>query len=433
MTAAPHVPEPVTARRATTGHQQRPREAPSAAPAATSYRLVEDAAALGELVDELSGVDAYALDTEFHRERTYYPKLALLQVAWAGGIALVDPLAVDVAPFSRVLEGGALAVLHACDQDLEVLERACARVPTRLFDTQLAAGFLGLRTPSLSALAERVLGLRLEKGDQLTDWTRRPLTEAQRRYAAGDVLHLLELHDVIAERLARLGRLAWAEEECAIVLGRQRSPVVPEEAWWRLKHARQLHGRSRAVAQHVAAWRERRAQQLDQPTRFVLSDLALVSIAQRPPADRSELDRVRNLDARQLGAGGAAELLEVVAEGIALPQSAVRMPGVQRGEGSVRPAVALATAWLAERSRQLEIDPAVLATRADLGAFFQNPPEGRLVTSWRSQLVGEPLRRLAAGDVALALDGGGTLVLEERSGRPYAVGPGPGGGVPTGS
>jgi ribonuclease D len=387
-----------------------------------AYRLVEDAASFAELVEELAGVDAYALDTEFHRERTYYPKLALLQVSWSGGIALVDPLAVEVAPFSRVLEGGALAVLHACDQDLEVLERACGAVPSRLFDTQLAAGFLGMSTPSLSSLVERMLGVRLEKGDQLTDWTRRPLTAEQKAYAAGDVLHLLELHDALASQLEDLGRLAWAQEECAIALRRSRAPVVPEEAWWRLKHARQLHGRSRSVAQQVAAWRERRAQLLDQPTRFVLSDLAVVSIAQRPPADRGELERVRNLDARQLGAGGAAELLAAIAEGISLPPSAVRLPPVQRNDGSVRPAVALATAWLAESSRQLGIDPAVLATRADLAAFFQEPPEGRLVSSWRSELVGEPLRRLAAGDVALALEGGSTLVLEERSRRRYVAG-----------
>ncbi|HVC25536.1 MAG TPA: HRDC domain-containing protein [Acidimicrobiales bacterium] len=386
------------------------------------YRLVEDAAALATLIGELAGEPAYALDTEFHRERTYYPKLALLQVAWSGGIALVDPLAVDVAPFAAILASDALAVLHAADQDLEVLERACGRVPTRLFDTQLAAGFLGMSTPSLSSLVERMLGTRLEKGDQLTDWTRRPLTETQRRYAAGDVLHLLELHELIGARLSALGRVEWAQEECGILLGRSHAPVVPEEAWWRLKHARQLHRRERAIAQSVAAWRERRAQALDQPTRFVLSDLALVSIAHRPPSTRAELEQVRNLDARQLGAGGAADVLAAVAEGLELPAGAIRVPPAHRGEGVARPAVAIATAWLGERARQLEIDPAILATRADLAEFFQDRPGGRLVSSWRNDLVGEPLRRLAAGDAALALDGGDTLVLEERSRRPYVIG-----------
>jgi len=272
-----------------------------------------------------------------------------------------------------------------------------------------------------------MLGQRLEKGDQLTDWTRRPLTQAQRRYAAGDVVHLLELHVLISDRLERLGRRAWAEEECSILLRRPRRPVVPEEAWWRLKHARQLHGRDRAVAQVVAAWREVKAQLADQPTRFILSDLALVSIAHRPPTSRAELEQVRNLDVRQLGAAHVTELLGAIAQGLELPTSALRLPPVQRGEGVVRPAVAIATAWLGERARELEIDPAILATRADLAAFFQERPEGRLISSWRNDLVGEPLRRLAAGDASLALEGGDTLVLEERSRRPYVV-PAPGDG-----
>lgn len=387
----------------------------------SSYRIVDHDAQLASLVSELVAEPAYALDTEFHRERTYYPKLALLQVAWAGGIALVDPLVIDVAPFAEVLRGDGLAVLHAADQDLEVLERACGCVPTQLFDTQQAAGFLGMSTPSLSSLVERMLGLRLEKGDQLTDWTRRPLTETQRSYAAGDVVYLLELHALMTTRLESSGRRAWAEEESAILLHRSRAPVVPDEAWWRLKHARQLHRRERGIAQVVAAWRERRAQALDQPPRFVLSDLALVSIAHRPPATRAELDQVRNFDVRQLGTTGVTELLDAIAAGADLPASQVRVPPTARGEGGVRPAVALATAWLGERARQLEIDAAILATRSDLAAFFQERPEGRLVTSWRYGLVGEPLRRLASGDASLALDPGGTLVLEERSRRPYVV------------
>ena len=134
--------------------------------------------------------------------------------AWDGGIALVDPLAVDLALFAEVLDGPRLAVLHAADQDLEVLERACGTVPARLFDTQLAAGFIGFSTPSFGSLTERVLGVRLEKGDQLTDWTRRPLTDAQRRYAAGDVAYLLALYEEISRQLGteRANRVGRARE-----------------------------------------------------------------------------------------------------------------------------------------------------------------------------------------------------------------------------
>ncbi len=407
-----------------------PRRAASLAPAPpVAHRLVTDEAGLAEVVGEIASVEEYGLDTEFHRERTYYPRLALLQVAYGDQVALIDPLAVDVAGFVAVVAGPALAVLHAADQDLEVLERACGAVPARLFDTQLAAGFDGMSTPSLGTLVERVLGWRLEKGDQLTDWTRRPLDDRQLSYAASDVAYLLTLRDRLAERLGALGRLAWAEEECAAVLARPRGPVPPDEAWWRLKHARQLRGRDRQVAQAVAAWRERRAQRLDVPTRYVLSDLALVSIAHRPPRSRLELEAVRGLDVRGLGPA-AGELLDAIAEGLALPPEAVRPPPGPPAESVARPAASLGAAWVASRSRQLGIDTSLLATRADLAAFFKERPEGRLTTSWRDELVGEPLRLLAEGKLALAVGESGNLVLEERSYRP--AGPNaPGAGPPT--
>jgi ribonuclease D len=378
------------------------------------FRHVADAAALRSLLDELRGVDAYALDTEFHRERTYFARLALLQVAWPGGIALVDPLAVDVAPFAEVLSSPALAVIHAAEQDLEVLERACGTTPRRLFDTQLAAGFLGMSTPSLAALVEHVLHLRLEKGDQLTDWTRRPLSDEQCQYAAHDVAHLLELQRVIVERLAATGRGAWAEEECAVLLARARLPIVPEEAWWRLRRARQLRGAERGVAQSVAAWRERRAQSLDRPVRFILSDLALAAIAHRPPRDRDDLAHVRNLELHSLGDQVVGELLAVAAEGTKLPPEAIHLPPGPQGDAVGKPAVALALAFAGELARHLDIDPSLLATRADVVGFLQQPAEGRLTTSWRHEIVGEPLIRLVTGKAALALEDG-SLVLEERS------------------
>ncbi len=204
------------------------------------YRWIGDAAAFSTLLDELGSCDVYGLDTEFHREKTYFPHLALLQLSWKGGIALVDPLAVDVAPLAGVLDGPGLAVLHAAEQDLEVLERACGTVPSSLFDTQVAAGFLGQVSASLVNLVERILGIRLLKGDQLTDWTRRPLSAGQLAYAAGDVAYLLELREVIGGRLEEMGRTRWAAEEFAILLQKDRSPTDPDEAWWRLPRSRQL-------------------------------------------------------------------------------------------------------------------------------------------------------------------------------------------------
>lgn len=385
-------------------------------------QFLDSSEALDSLVDELLAEPVYALDTEFHRERTYFPHLALVQVAWSKGIAIVDPLAVDFARFAPVLKGDGLAVIHAADQDLEVLERACGCVPSELFDTQIAAGFMGFSSPALSSLASRLLGIRLEKGDQLTDWTRRPLTANQARYAACDVAYLLQMYEAIVERLQPNGRLLWAQQECAAMLDRSRAPLVPEHAWWKLRQARQLHGKERGVAQSVAAWRERRAQELDQPARFVLSDLALISIAHRPPATREELEAVRTMDGRHLGGGHAAEILQAVAAGLQLSSSAIASPPGSTGEAVAKPAVALAAAWVGERAHQLEIDPAILATRADLVAFLQDPPEGRLVNSWRWELLGEPISRLVSGAASLAMNGT-TILLEERSGSPLHLGP----------
>jgi len=381
------------------------------------YRWIGDAAAFEALLDELASCAVYGLDTEFHRERTYFPHLALLQLAWEGGIALVDPLAIDISPFAGVLDGPGLAVLHAAEQDLEVLERACGTVPSRLFDTQVAAGFLGQVSPSLVKLVERTLGVRLLKGDQLTDWTRRPLSAGQLAYAAGDVAHLLALRKSLSARLEEMGRMAWAAEEFAIVLSRDRSPTEPAEAWWRLPRSRQLRGSARGVAQSVAAWREKRARQLDLPVRFILPDLALLSIAQHPARTREDLRRTRSLDGRHLGGGAADELLDAIAEGLELAPSELRLPPAHELDQPNRAVTTLATAYVAQRAVDLDLDPAILATRADLVEFMQEPPEGRLAGGWRSELVGEGLRRLAEGRASLSFDGHGSLVLEERSFR----------------
>jgi len=383
-----------------------------------AWDFVDDESGFAEVLEVLSTADAYAIDTEFHREKSYYPHLALLQIAWRDGIALIDPLALDVAPLGAVFEGSGVAVLHAADQDLEVLERACGRVPGRIFDTQISAGFLGYVSPSLVSLTESLLGIRLHKGDQLADWMQRPLSAGQLSYAAGDVAHLLDMRDVLGGRLSSLGRADWATEECAVMLAKDRSVTVPEEAWWRLPHSRQLHGVSRGVAQEVAAWRERRAQKLDVPVRFVLSDLAVTCVAQRPPTTREELRRTRGVDARHLAASAPDELLAAVSRGKSLTSSELRLPSGQSLERLNRPMIALASAYVGQRAANLELDPAILATRADLVGFFQDVPSGRLTKGWRRELIGESLARLAKGGAALAFDGRGELVLEERSGTP---------------
>jgi ribonuclease D len=380
---------------------------------------VASADGLDQLLEELAGVDRYALDTEFHRERTYWPHLALVQVAWSGGVALIDPLAVDVGPLARLVNGPATLVAHAVDQDLEVLDRACRARPADVFDTQVAAAFLGHGSASLSSLAHSFLDVRLPKANRLTDWQHRPLSEAQLAYAAADVAHLLDLQDRLLVDLDKRGRSAWVTEECRDLLARSLGPSVPERAWWRLRDARALRGPARGAAQEVASWRERRAQELDQPIRHVLPDLALQAIAHAQPASMAELRAVRGMDGRYLRPPAAEELLAAVRRGRSLGESDLHLPPGEDMPRELRPAVALAAAWVAQLARNEELDAAMLATRGDLVAFLRGAPEARLAHGWRAVMVGEQVRRLAAGKAALAFDGRGNLVLEARSGRPF--------------
>lgn len=388
------------------------------ADARITYRWIEQQADLEDLVATLLVEPRYALDTEFHRERTYFPKLALVQVAWrtADGqqSALVDPLAVDVTPFGKLFASDSLCVIHAAQQDLDVLTHAVGSVPTKMFDTQLAAGFVGYGTPSLVSLLQGEIGISPPKGDRLTDWLRRPLTDSQCQYAAVDVEYLLEVHERLVAQLAEAGRLAWADDACEELRTRPTSGSAPDDAWMRLKDARSLRPSARAVAQSLAAWRERRAMRTDVPVRQVLPDLAILGISQRAPSSTKELSQARGVDERHSRGAIAEEILEAVrvAKGNPAPSSP---PSADDLDRNMRPAVTLVSAWVGQLARDERLDPTLLATRADIVAFLRGDDDARLGVGWRNELVGDGIRRLVGGQAGLTFDPEGLLRLHSVS------------------
>lgn len=385
--------------------------------ASTPARWIDTQRDFETLLDELDGVESIALDTEFHRERTYFPKLALVQVAYEPeNLVLVDPLAVDLAPLAKVLESDTTVVVHAASQDLEVLRLATGSIPRRLFDTQIAAGFLGFSNPSLATLHTSFLDISLNKSDRLTDWLVRPLSASVLDYAADDVRYLLRLRGDITSRLQDLGRLGWAEDECELERRRGDQVRDPAEAWKRVKGAGRLKGRAAAVARSVAAWREERAAAIDIPVRHVLGDLALVSIAQRPPRDLTALRNVRGVDSRSLKDPLAGELLDAVARGLAADPPPRETKRPSKPDEALRPAVTLLSGWLAQYAHELHIDSQMIATRSDIEAFVEASGKGRLAGGWRRDLVGEPMRDLLEGRAALAFDAQRGIVLEARPG-----------------
>lgn len=377
----------------------------------TNYQWIDDDRRLVEVCESIASAERVAIDTEFHRERTYFPELALVQIAAPSGVYLIDPLACDVSPLAEVFARSTITWLaHASQQDLEVLEIATGSTPSTIFDTQIAAGFIGMSTPSLASLVSSKLGINLSKGDRLTDWMRRPLTPAQCTYAANDVIHLDEVYALITKELEQLERLEWAIEACREALGRRPDLASSDDAWLKVKDARSLKGEARGVAQAVAKWRDLRARELNVPVRRILSDMALVSIAQQAPRTSGELMGLRGVDGRLGHGSDVNELLAAVATGKET-KVVIEPTSGEDVDKRLKPAVTLVTAWISELARQQRIDTALLGTRADVDALLRRDPHCRLVHGWRRDIVGGDLEDILAGRAGLSFDGKGHLRL----------------------
>ena len=372
---------------------------------------------LAAAVADAATADAYAIDTEFHRERTYYPRLALVQIAWHDQLAVIDPLAVPITPLAKLLDGDGLAVLHAAEQDLEVLLHECGTRPRRIFDTQIGAGFVGFNSPSLATLHERLLGVELAKEARLSDWFQRPLPDHMLAYAAADVERLLEISDILQKELHARGRLEWAAEECDLLLERADSGRSPEAAWLKIKEVRRMEGRPRARAQAVARWREEYASRQNQPVRHVLSDLGVAVVAQRMPKSVAQLREIRGVEPRNLRKGADKALVAFLDEirGAKLAIEPTSNP--PKLDPALKPAISLIASWAAQHAAESELDPALVATRSDIEALLRGDPDCRALKGWRADIIAAPVRQLLEGAAAVAFDGQGRLALEERSGR----------------
>ena len=335
---------------------------------------------------------AIALDTEFVRERTYYPKLCLIQVAAAGDVALIDALAIAdggalVAP---LVDPGRLKLLHAARQDIEALLPLTGAPLAPVFDTQQAAALLGFPAQiGYADLVRQLLGVELAKGHARTDWTRRPLSPDQLAYAADDVRYLPALAQALEQRLDAAGRRAWLDEESAMLRDLSLYRVEPADAWRRLKGLERLDAAGFAVARALADWRERRAMDRDLPRGWVLPDVAIYELAGTRPQNRDELSRLAAVP-RGTAQHAADAILAAIAD--ARGEDGVH----DAGEGG-RPGPEqlrrqkLLQKQLTALASELGIQPEVLATRRELATLARGSRESILLTGWRRTVVGEPL------------------------------------------
>jgi ribonuclease D len=382
-----------------------------------TYDWIESDNDLIEFTQEALTESHFYLDTEFHREKTYFPQLALVQIATSQRIVIIDPLMVDMKLLRPLFDGPGMCVLHAAQQDLDVMAQSCGYIPSRMLDTQLCAGFLGYSQPSLASLLQSYLKVIVPKGDRLTDWLRRPLTKDQLTYAASDVAYLAEMSNIIFNELEARGRMQWATDACEELRIRPTGPNPPEDAWLRVKDVRTLKGRSRWVAQAIAEWRENRAMDLDLPPRHVLSDIAILGIAQKAPRTADDMMQSRGVDHRHVNGPQGRALLEAVQLGIEnSSQGELSFPSHDGDDldKSMRPAATLVSAWVTELARQSSLDAGLLGTRKDINDLLGGAPGARMSEGWRAEIVGRDIEDLVAGRKALTFtkeNGGNGLRL----------------------
>jgi ribonuclease D len=369
-------------------------------------KLISDSAALADFCGRQQGAEFLTVDTEFMRERTYWPILCLVQVAGPQDAAAIDTLApgIDLAPlFTLMKDTATLKVFHAARQDLEIFFHLAGAVPEPLFDTQIAAMVCGFGdSASYETLVRKLAGASLDKASRFTDWAHRPLTQRQIDYALGDVIHLRTVYERLQQRLARNGRASWFAEEMAELADATLYRTEPAEAWRRFRLRGRAESRFLGVLRALAAWRETAAQQRDLPRQRVLRDEALIEIAAHAPRSIDALARTRSLGKGIAEGRLGKEILDAVATGLADPEPPPAVAQKPQNPPGLGPLVELLRVLLKQRCEDFEVAQKLVASADDLEAIAaDDTAEVPALHGWRREVFGADALALKHGTLAL--------------------------------
>jgi ribonuclease D len=372
--------------------------------------LITDSASLAELCQRLAGETFVTVDTEFMRERTYWPELCVVQLAGSNDVAVVDAQApgIDLAPLGRLLADQAVTkVFHAARQDVEIFLQLFQAVPVPLFDTQVAAMVAGFGDQvGYDSLVGALTGGHIDKAHRFSDWSARPLSPAQVNYAAADVTYLRGVYERLLARLDKDGRTAWVGEEMAALADPATYRPDPETIWERLR-PRTTNRRMLGTLRAAAAWREREAQRINIPRQRLIRDESLLELAATAPVTAEALGRIRGIS-RGFAEGPTGQgLLAALAEAAALPDDALPDGRGQREGPKASPAlVALLKVLLAAKAEAHDVAPKLLASSDDLDRLAtESEPDVPALHGWRLSVFGEDALALKAGRIALGVEG----------------------------
>ncbi len=372
-------------------------------------RYIDSQSAFEDYCLELADSNLLAIDTEFLREKTYYAKLCLLQVNNGKTEAIIDPLALDdLTPFGALLaKKDMVKIFHAGSQDIDILYHETGVLPTPLFDTQVAAALLGKPLQiGYGPLVRDMCGVKLAKADGFTDWSRRPLTKTQLKYAIEDVEYLPRIYRSMVATLEKSNRLSWLDEEFAELRNPAKYDHEPREMWRHVKRISSLTRQQLAIVREVAAWRETEAKRRNVPRKWVIADEAIVEIARKEPNTSARLLEVRGLASR-LSHKAVNQILEAVRKGVETPQE--QLPKKEHHDKGLHEAdgiVDLMSALVSVRAAENGVAAPVLVNREELSKLARGHREDLgVLEGWRYQMVGKELESLLAGKLALHFDG----------------------------
>ena len=371
--------------------------------------------ALISLCEQLRDARLLAIDTEFIRDKTYYSKLCLIQIASDDVIACIDPLAINnIDPLLDILyDPNVIKLMHAARQDLEIFYYLRQSLPCPVFDTQIAATVLGYgEQVGYSNLVENILGRKLEKGHARTDWGKRPLDTAQLHYAADDVRYLLQLYPLMDDKLAQLGRRDWLEEDFKLLCQPELYTTAEADLWQRVKGHQRLSGVKLAMLQQLAIWREHLAMKKDRPRRWILSDDILVDIVKRAPHSAKELGSIRGLPERFMEQHQQT-ILQLITDAEQQPKESWPRLIINRPSPQQDVLSDVMMGLLRLRATEHNISTTILATRKDIEKIAMGQRDLPLLKGWRAKLAGHDLLAFLDGQTRLEVDKAQLVLLEK--------------------
>lgn len=373
-----------------------------------TMKIVTDNQELDEFCRILEQQEFITVDLEFHREKTYYAQLGLIQVACSETEGIIDPLApeIDLSRFFDVLKNlKVIKVFHSCRQDIEILYRLSGFIPQPLFDSQIAAQICGFGSSvSYESLVNAILGVELDKSSRLTNWCARPLSPKQLEYAISDVTHLVKIYEFMKEKINQSGREHWLDEEMAELLDKNNYETKPQDAW--LKIRQHVHNRKYlTILRELAAWRENRAQQKNLPRQTIIKDDCLLNIAAAAPHDINELKKIRNMRSDILNGKLAQEIIDVVQYAESLPRSDYAKPKTENKITYPQGLFELLKLLLTLISQEQETVPHIIADENELKLFAAGQDKNlKLLQGWRFDVFGKQALLLRQGKLSIRYD-----------------------------